>query len=419
MEIAIIRSISIVITFLFLGWLALKKKQEVKRNWAIFNSFIYVGTTLPLVNYLLVEQGFWNFVDENEIKMPYDLYFIWTVLWGIIPPLFLKKNDFKFISLVILWMDLLLMPELEKYGILKLQKHWIFGEIIMMVLVFFPAYFWSYIYYHQKWNGIRAVFQVLIVTFKIFIILPFLLYMYQLLPYPSYHWSSIQFQILFIIAFPAFMAVQDLVTKGHGTPFPYDPTKQLVRNGVYAYCRNPIQWSMTLIFLPLAYYHQSPIFLIGCIVSIAYVVGVSEFQEYDDMEQRFGSAWSNYIKEVPKWYFLWVPSSIPRGVIYFDRNCHQCSQVELWFQNKNCINLEIKSASTYPGQPLTKVTYVDSNGNVENGVNAIGQALEHIHLGYASLGWFMRFFPVSYLLQAIIDTMVFDRDEECEIKKKD
>ncbi|MBB3696809.1 hypothetical protein KMW28_22795 [Flammeovirga yaeyamensis] len=418
MEIEIIRSSILLVTFIFLGGLILKKDQNKKRNWAIFYSLIYVGTTLPIVNYVFVELGLWEFSEKNDIKMPYDLYFLWTIMWGVIPVFFLKKHDFKFLFIIILWLDLLMMPQLEKFGILTLYDNWILGEIALILAVFIPAYLWSYLYYYQKMNGIRAGFQVMIMILLLFVGLPYLLYFYQLIPQPIFRRSSIEFQVLLILAFPALSATQGLVRKGKGTPFPYDATKRLVRNGVYAYCRNPIQWSQTMIFFSLSYYHQSWIFLIGSIISVAYVFGVAEFQEREDMENRFDHEWSVYLSQVPNWYFLWKPINIPKGTIYFDRNCQQCSAIEAWYQEQNTINLEIKAASEYVGTPLTKVTYIDGNGEEENGINAIAQAFDHIHLGYASLGWFIHFYPISFLLQLIIDSMVFDRVEECEINNR-
>ncbi|WP_071397289.1 methyltransferase family protein [Flammeovirga pacifica] len=400
-----------------MGYITLRNHQEEKRNWAMFNASLLVGTWLPIINFILVDQGYWKFTESTALGMPFDLYFLWVILWGVIPCFFLLKKHFLIVFIAVFWMDIIFMPLLQKYGVLELHENWLIGEVLMILTVFIPSYLWSYSSYHSIYLWFRAVCQVIVMIGLIIIGLPFLLNHYQLISEVNYSWSPILLQVLLIIVFPALVAVQDLVIKGRGTPFPYDKTKRLVTTGVYAYCRNPIQWSLTWIFIPLCIYHETYFLLIGSVVSIAYVFGVSEFQEYPDMAKRYGEEWQNYIDKVPKWYFLWQPKFIPKGTIYFDMNCQQCSHIAQWFTNRNTQNLNIAPASTYNGEILTKVTYVDHQQNIYRGVNAIGHALEHINLAYATLGWFLRFYPLNYLFQLIVDTMgIGDEAETCDIK---
>ena len=47
-------------------------------------------------------------------------------------------------------------------------------------------------------------------------------------------------------------AVQEFVTRGRGTPIPFDPPRHIVTTGVYAYVANPMQLSAVLFLFLLA-----------------------------------------------------------------------------------------------------------------------------------------------------------------------
>lgn len=416
---SIIISILVLVTFIFLGYIFLFKKQDSKLNWAIFYSSLYIGIILPIVNYLCVKHELWHFTEHeiNSIRLPFNIYFLWNVLWGIIPVFFFKGKYLLFMSLLMFWLDILIMPELEKIGLLTLSKNWLLGEFLLIICVFTPSYYWAYCSYNNKHNGVRALFQITIMIGIFFIGLPFILESYGLIDPIKIHSAPFTFQLLIIIVFPSLVAVFDLVKKGKGTPFPYDPTKKLIKTGIYAYCRNPIQWSFTLIFIPLSIYYSTFYFLIGSIFSIAYAFGISDYQEYDNMKKRYGNDWNEYKKNVPKWRFLWKPKAIPKGEIFFDTNCNQCSQIKEWLLSSNAINLDIKASFKFPKGSILQVTYVDHNGIEFKSVNAIACSLEHINLAYATLGWFMRFPLINYILQLIIDTMEFGtKKDNCETK---
>ncbi len=415
------RNILVVAALIFLAILGLKKNQDVRLNWAIFYSVLYTSVSLAIINPLCVYFKLWHYNGiENLINMPWDIYFLWVIIWGIIPVLFLSKRSFLIIVLAMIWIDLLLMPKLAEFNIHVLGSNWLIGEGIMLSLVFAPGYLWAYASYHSKWIGLRALFQIITMSLVFVMGLPYILNAYNLIEEINLYWSGLIFQLFLIITFPSLIAVFDLVTKGRGTPFPYDQTKKIVRTGVYGYCRNPIQWSFTLLFIPLSIYYSSFYLLIGSVVSFAYSFGVSDFQEYPDMEKRFGNNWTHYKGKVPKWYFLWKPKYYPKGTIYFDPFCTPCSQIKQWFIKSKAINLEVIDSTKYPGKGILQVTYVDHEGRTYHSVNAIASAFEHINLAMATLGWFMRMPGINHLLQAIIDTMEFSptngtNEDSCEL----
>ncbi len=403
---SLLRYILVLGAFLLLGFIFFRKKQIAKRNWATFYATLWVATSLSIVNYLCVHYQFWHFTDaELWLGMPYDLYFVWVLIWGVLPAYFLQGRYIPLVALALFWLDLLWMPELDKLGILVLTDNWLWGEIALILFVFLPAYTWANGSYFNRHLPLRAFLQVLVMSQLFLILLPILLFSYLPNHHFQLHYAPFLWQFLFIIVFPAFVAVQDLVTKGKGTPFPYDPTQELVQTGVYAYCRNPIQWSFTLLFIPLSMCYECAYLLLGSVVSIAYTIGVSDPQEYPDMEERFGQEWTTYIQQVPPWYFLWKPKNIPKGTIYFDYGCNSCSQLKEWFAQQSSCNLDIKNAADYTSTPLSQVTYVDHRGHTYQSVRAIACAFEHINLAWASLAWFMRMPLIADLLQLIVNSM--------------
>ena len=188
----------------------------------------------------------------------------------------------------------------------------------------------------------------------------------------------------------------------------------MVQIGVYAYIKNPIQWSFTLLFIPLSILYKEPLLLIGLVTSIAYTFGVSNILENTAMKKRFGKLWANYNKNIPEWRFLWKPVAIPQGTIYFKQNCNQCSKLKTWFENRKSINLTLKFAHEHD-QEIQQATYTDYLGNNHTSVNAIAHAMEHINLGWACLGWLIRLPIINYVVQAIVNTITPEPLENCEL----
>ena len=400
----------------FLVYTFIIKTQNSRINWALCYSILWVAITLPTINYILVSLGFWNYTNTNGIKLPLNLFFVWLVFWAVVPVVLFKGRYLHIITFILFWLDIMYMPQLAQLNIITLHDNWIIGEIILLIVVWIPAYYWAHISITKKQLKIRAFFQTIVMGIFLFIIIPFATAYYFELDF-KLHCNKYVFQFILIVALPALSAVQDLVQEGKGTPFPYDKTKLLVQNGVYAYCKNPIQWSFMLLFIPLSILYHMNVLLVGSVISILYAIGVANHQEYNAMESRFDEQWIAYKKNVPNWYFLWKPKHISQGTIYFKKNCNPCEDTKSWFSNRKTINLNIVYAETYRGKPLTQATYVSANNTTYSSVAAIARALEHINLAWASLAWFMRFPIINQLLQLIIDTIEIEQTNTCKTKK--
>ena len=403
------------ISFAFLSFLIFKPRQNAKLNWAMFYATLWVALSLPVVNYICVKLGYWNYLSEEFqlLQMPLDLYFSWVIIWGAVVTYFLKSRFVMTSLLGIFWIDILFMPLMEQYGLLSLRSDWLIGETAILIVVLLPARLWA------KWslenNHVvgRALLQVICMSVLLFGLLPYAVYQYVPFDYnlSSKEWMYL-LQVVFMLALPALTAVRDLATLGKGTPFPYDKTENLVTTGVYAYIRNPIQWSMTVLFIPMAWWLSSPLLLLGSFVSLAYALSIAWVQEGADMVSRFGSSWVEYKRRVPQFRFLWKPIKMGQSTIYFKKDCLICQKTKHWFANRNPINLDFQPAM----DNIRQVTYIDNNSNESTSVLAISYALEHINLLYASLGWFMRFPGICFLLQLIVDATIPPEEARCPVE---
>ena len=401
----LVRNILLGSVFLFLLFMVFRKEQNAKLNWAMFYAFLWVFCALFVVNGLSVHWGFWSFREESPTLIPHDLFFDWVVFWGVAVPFVLKGRYIVMVAIFLFWIDILFMPLLAKLGILDLRQNWLVGECLLISLVFVPSQLWFRFSLNDVRIGWRSFFQVMVMAFLLLIGLPFLVSVYSMSSgqYVLLQ-TSIWMQIIFVIALPSLIAVVDLVDKGQGTPFPYDPTKHLVRSGVYAYLRNPIQWSFTWLFIPLALMYQSPLLFFGGLVSVAYVIGVSNPEEKVSMLSRFGDDWKQYKQTVPAWYFKWRPTTITPAKIYFNQDCAICSSLRRWLIQRKPINLTFLDANQH-SQTLESLEYENKEGTQYSSVKALASCLEHINLAWASLGWLMRLPIINYILQVIADTM--------------
>ena len=96
---------------------------------------------------------------------------------------------------------------------------------------------------------------------------------------------------------------------GRGTPAPIDPPRQLVSHGLYRYVRNPMYVGVLLVILGEALLRrswQTLEYAVGVYVMFA---GVVLLIEEPLLRSQFGTAYSQYCSEVPRW----VPRRLGRA----------------------------------------------------------------------------------------------------------
>jgi len=93
----------------------------------------------------------------------------------------------------------------------------------------------------------------------------------------------------------------DFLVKGHGTPAPIDPPKELVAVGFYRYTRNPMYVGILLVlighFLWFGFWN---LLVYAVVVFIAFNSFVILYEE-PNLKNKFGAVYDDYCRRVPRW----------------------------------------------------------------------------------------------------------------------
>ena len=121
--------------------------------------------------------------------------------------------------------------------------------------------------------------------------------------------TRIQIGFLSYLAFPLWIVgtvilvwcFWDFLAKGKGTPAPIDTPRELVVTGLYRYVRNPMYVGVLLViighFLWFGFWN---LLIYAVLVFLAFNAFVI-FYEEPNLRQRFGAAYEEYRKRVPRW----------------------------------------------------------------------------------------------------------------------
>lgn len=95
--------------------------------------------------------------------------------------------------------------------------------------------------------------------------------------------------------------VATFVTRGRGTPAPFDPPREFVATGPYRYVRNPMYIGGALVILGAGLALSSPAIVI---LGFAFVLIMHLFvvlYEEPALARRFGAAYERYRRSVHRW----------------------------------------------------------------------------------------------------------------------
>jgi len=97
--------------------------------------------------------------------------------------------------------------------------------------------------------------------------------------------------------------------RGQGTPAPIDPPKKLVVEGPYRFVRNPMYWSVVSVMLGEAIVFRA---LSVALCAAGLFAGASLFvilYEEPVLRRKFGAAYEDYCRRVPRWLPHWPKSA--------------------------------------------------------------------------------------------------------------
>jgi protein-S-isoprenylcysteine O-methyltransferase Ste14 len=93
----------------------------------------------------------------------------------------------------------------------------------------------------------------------------------------------------------------DFTFRGHGTPNPIDPPKELVTTGLYRYVRNPIYVGvLTIIIGHFLWFKTLWMLAYAVVVFLVFHMFVILYEE-PTLKKKFGAEYEKYCKAVPRW----------------------------------------------------------------------------------------------------------------------
>jgi protein-S-isoprenylcysteine O-methyltransferase Ste14 len=370
---------------------------------------------LPVVlalNIVAVRAGWWQFDARGGLLlgMPVDLYLAWVCLWGAIPALAFPSAPLWRVIAIALIVDLVAMP--AAVPVVRLGPAWLIGEAFGLILGLLPAQLLARWTMRDAHLERRAFLQAVAFTGLLLLVLPAMVIEasgnHWVSPMTRSSWQiSLFAQLLALPAVVGLTAVQEFVTRGGGTPVPFDAPRRLVTTGVYAYVANPMQLSAVVLLLLLGVGLANPWLAAAGGMAHLYSAGLAGWDEDEDLKARFGNAWTDYRRSVRRWVPRLRPWHRPDRAparLYVSAGCDMCREVAQWFARRDVRQLAIVPAEGHPTQALRRIRYEPNDGTASaSGVSAVARALEHVHLGWALLGFLLRLPIVSQLAQLLAD----------------
>ena len=355
--------------------------------------------------------GWWHFDATGGLflGMPVDLYLSWACMWGLLPAIALPRAPLIVVVAIALTADLLLMPAAAP--VLQLHQGWTVGEAIGLLTALLPAQLLARWTARDEHLSRRVALQVVAFSGLVLFVVPTIVVESSGRSWgasPGSSWSAIV--LIHMLALPAIVgltAVQEFAERGGGTPVPFDPPKRLVTTGIYAYVANPMQIAGVLALVLLGLVLRNAWVSAAGIMAHIYSAGLAGWDEEGDLQSRFGARWLRYRTSVRRWIPRWRPWFEPDAVparLFVAQGCGMCAGAGWWLDRRITGGLTIVAAELHPSRSLTRMTYEPADGSRSaEGVEALARALEHIHFGWALLGFAIRLPGMRALVQLLAD----------------
>jgi protein-S-isoprenylcysteine O-methyltransferase Ste14 len=180
-------------------------------------------------------------------------------------------------------------------------------------------------------------------------------------------------------------AVQMFVLYGRGTPIPLDPTQRLVRSGVFAYIRNPMQLCTALVWIIEGVVLGNVWVAAAALMAWVFVAGMVRWHHRYDLLVRFPRDWTEYATSVPEWLPRWRPWLEPGGgnAAFLRYDPERVWQVAAVAVLKRAAPVGIEVTASQDG----RLVYSDErDGPSFSGVTALAAAFQHTNLALMLAG---------------------------------
>jgi protein-S-isoprenylcysteine O-methyltransferase Ste14 len=385
----------------------LLRRPALRERAAVLLAAAWNLPSLLLIHTLAGRLGWWRFSAEGGLLLgfPVDLYLGWCLLWGPVATLAFPRLALPLLLALAAGLDAILMPAARP--VVVLGRLWLVGEAVGLLLALLPAQLLARWTAGDRRLPERAALQVALFAGLTLYVVPAAILANapgSVAPFGAYPgWLvSATLQLAALAAVPGLSAVQEFCERGRGTPLPFDPPKRLVTSGVYSYVANPMQLSASLV-LAIAGVALGSLWVAAAgAMCLAYGAGLASWHEAE-LEERFGEAWVTYRRHVRNFvprFRPWIPAP---ARLFVAETCAPCSQVGVWLSRRRPVELSILGAERHPDRDLSRMTYESADGSRSEGVAAVARALEHIHLGWAFVGWTLRLPFVRHAVQIVFD----------------
>ncbi|GAA3533390.1 hypothetical protein GCM10022419_010790 [Nonomuraea rosea] len=394
---ALIRNVALFVPMAAV-WIAAALRRPGQRDIAaMIVATVWNLLALAVVNVVAVGAGWWTFGAKGALVagVPADLLLGWALLWGALPACAARAQPITLVVAVLAGLDLTVMPLAEP--VVVLGKEWLYGEAAAIGLGLLPGLLlarWTAADRRLPW---RVSMQVVLAG-GLMLGVPIALTGVWRQP----AWAlGLLAQLLAVPLVSGLAAVREFAVSGRGTPVPYDPPKRLVTSGPYAYVRNPMQSAMAGAYLVLTVADLR--FAAAALVCVAYGAGLASWHEGAQLLARYGAGWTAYRAHVRAWLPHVRPyAGLPHADVYVAATCDRCAGVGLWIGRRRPVALRIRSAESHPAG-LRRMTYERADGLRAQGVAAFAHVAQHLHLGWAVLGWFLLLPGVGWFAQLCAD----------------
>jgi len=399
----------IVAVLTLLVWAWRRPSRETLRGAVL--AFVWNLPAILLVNVVAVKAGWWRFHAQGGLLfgIPADLYLEWAWAWGGLPALAFPSVSLVAVNAIALCGDLVLMP--AAWPVVRLGSNWLSGEATALLIALVPSQCFARWTARDERLAHRTFLQVitfggLMMVLTSVVITGTRSSWTNPLDRPAWQLSLLA-QLLAAPGLIGLTAVQEFVTRGRGTPVPFDPPRRLVTTGIYAYVRNPMQLSAVVMLVLVGMVMRNVWVSAAGVVAHIYSSGLAGWDEETDLLMRFGSGWTTYRQSVRRWiprFRPWVREDQPQARLFVSETCDMCREVSQWFMQRHAQRLTIVPAESHPSGALTRMTYEPADGGrAATGVEALARALEHIHFGWALASFFVRLPLIQPLTQLLAD----------------
>lgn len=403
----VVRWLALVLPVAALALAARTGDRGTREAGALLLSWLAAMLGLAVLHEVATAAGWWRYADVTGAFRgnPVDLWIGWAILWGPLPVALRRHVGPVTAMLGALWLDVVAMPLATP--VVELGPDWLRGELLGLAIVLAPAVALGRWVADDRRLTARVILQAVLAGGLVLWLLPTAAFSLgdgswsTLVDRPWWQLAGIA-QLAAVVGLPALAAVHELVVRGGGSPFPWDPTRRLVTSGPYAYVAAPMQLSAVALLALLAAATSSWSLAGAAAAGVAFNVTIAAPHEHEALTRRFGPAYLAYRRAVRTWRPRWRPYVPVPATLWLARDCDLCQQLAEVVLTLGPVALDRADAEDHPNA-LVRARYEAADGTGDDGLAAVARSLEHVNLAAAAVGWAVRIPGLRTVLQLVAD----------------